>query len=53
MQNKLLVSNTSFVTISVKQFAVCLVLIQKLPKIDAKVLELVLKCTISKLNHAK
>jgi hypothetical protein len=43
---------TVFVTIFVNQFAVCLALIQKSPKIDAKVLELVLKCTKSKLNHA-
>jgi hypothetical protein len=42
---------TFLVTILVKQFAVCLALIQKLPKIDAKVLELVPKCTKSKLNH--
>jgi hypothetical protein len=36
----------------VKQFAVCLALIAKLTKIDTKVMELVLKCTKSKLNHA-
>jgi len=42
-----------FVTIFVKQFAICLALIVKLMKIDAKVLELVLKCNKSKLNHAK
>jgi hypothetical protein len=35
---------TVFVTVLVKQFAICLGLIQKSPKIDAKVLELVLKC---------
>ncbi len=40
-------------TILVKQFADCLALIVKLMKIDAKVVELVLKCTKSKLNHAK
>ena len=39
-------------TIFVKQFAVRLALSQKSPKIDAKVLELVLKRTKSKLNHA-
>ena len=43
---------TFLVTILVKQFAVRLALIRKLPKIDAKVLELVLKCTKSELNHA-
>ncbi len=43
---------TVFPTIFVKQFRVRLVLIQKPPKIDAKVLELMLKCTKSKLNHA-
>ncbi len=42
-----------FVTIFVKQFAVSLALIVKLMKIDAKVLELVLKCTKSEVNHAK
>jgi hypothetical protein len=36
----------------VKLFKIHLALIRKLPKIDAKVLELVLKCTKSKLNHA-
>jgi hypothetical protein len=36
----------------VNQFAVPLALIRKLPEIDAKVLDLVLKCTKSKLNHA-
>jgi hypothetical protein len=41
-----------FVTIFVKQFAVCLALMTKLTKIDAKLMELVLKCTNSKLNHA-
>jgi hypothetical protein len=41
-----------FPTIFVKQFRVCLVLIRKLPEIDVKVLELVLKCIKSKLNHA-
>jgi hypothetical protein len=40
------------VTVFVKQFAVCLALIAKLTNIDAKVLELVLKCTKSELNHA-
>jgi hypothetical protein len=40
------------VTILVKQFAVRLALIRKSPKIDAKVLELVPKCTKSKLTHA-
>jgi hypothetical protein len=40
------------VTIFVKQFAVCLALIAKLTKIDAKLNELVLKHTKSKLNHA-
>jgi hypothetical protein len=39
-------------TIFVKQFAVRLAIIRKLPKVDAKVLILVLKCTKSKLNHA-
>ncbi len=43
---------TVIVTILVKQFAICLALIQKLPKIDAKVLELVIKCTKSELNDA-
>jgi hypothetical protein len=41
------------VTIFVKQFAVRLALLAKLMKIDAKVMELVLKYTKSKLNHAK
>ncbi len=41
-----------FVTIFVKQFAFHLALIWKLPKIDAKLMELVLKCTKSKLSHA-
>ncbi len=36
-------------TVFVKQYAVCLALIAKLRKIDAKVLELVLKYTKSKL----
>jgi hypothetical protein len=36
----------------VEQFAVCLALILKLMKIDAKLMELVLKCTKSKLNRA-
>jgi hypothetical protein len=36
----------------VKQFAVCLALIAKLKKLDTKSMELVLKCTKSKLNHA-
>ncbi len=40
-------------TMFVKQFAVPLALILKLMEIDVKVLELVLKCTKSKLNHAK
>jgi hypothetical protein len=40
------------VAIFLKQFAVRLALIWKSPKIDAKVLELVLKRTKSKLNHA-
>ncbi len=41
-------------TIFVKQFAFPLALIVKLMKIDAKELELVLKCTKSEeLNHAK
>ncbi len=39
-------------TIFVKQFAVQLAINVKLVKIDAKVLELVLKCAKSKLNHA-
>ncbi len=39
-------------TIFVKQFAVRLALSQKSPKIDAKVLEFVLKRSKSKLNHA-
>jgi hypothetical protein len=39
------------VTIFVKQFAVCLALITKLTKIDTKLIELVLKCTKSELNH--
>jgi hypothetical protein len=39
------------VTIFVKQFAVRLALIAKLMKIDAKALELVLKCTKSEINH--
>ncbi len=39
-------------TIFVKQSAVCLALIIKFMNIDAKVMELVLKCTKSKLNHA-
>ena len=39
-------------TIFVKQFAVRLALLAKLMKIDAKVMELVLKCTKNKLNHA-
>ncbi len=43
---------TVVVTIFVKQFAVHLALIRELPKINAKVLELVLKSTKSKLNHA-
>ncbi len=47
-----LLAITVFPTIFVKQFRVCLVLIQKPPEIDAKVLELVLKCNKSKLNHA-
>ncbi len=42
-----------FVTIFVKQFAVCLALLVKLMKINAKVLELMLKCTKSKLNIAR
>jgi hypothetical protein len=37
------------VTIFVKQFAA---LIAKLTKIDTKLMELVLKCTNCKLNHA-
>jgi hypothetical protein len=36
----------------VKQFAVCLVLVAKLTKIDTILIELVLKCSKSKLNHA-
>jgi hypothetical protein len=40
---------TVFVTIFVRQFAVCLAIIWKLPNMDAKVLELVLKCTKSNL----
>jgi hypothetical protein len=40
------------VTIFTKQFAVRLALIVKLMKIDAKVLELVLKSTKIRLNHA-
>jgi hypothetical protein len=47
-----LLAITVFPTIFVKQFRVHLVLIRKPPKIDAKKLELVLKCTKSKLNHA-
>jgi hypothetical protein len=35
-----------------KQFVVCLGLITKLTKIDAKLRELVLKCTKGKLNYA-
>ena len=41
-----------FVAIFVKQFAVLLALISKSMKIDAKVMELVLKCTKSKQNYA-
>jgi hypothetical protein len=40
------------VTIFVKQFAVRLTLMMKLMKIDAKVLEIMLKCAKSKLTHA-
>jgi hypothetical protein len=43
---------TVFLAIFVKQVAVHLALIRKSPRIDAKVLELVLKCTKSELNHA-
>jgi hypothetical protein len=39
------------VTNFVKQFAVCLALIMKLMKINAKVLELVLECTKSELSY--
>jgi hypothetical protein len=48
-----LLAKCLFVTIFVKQFVVRLALIVILMKTDAKVLELVLKCTKSKLNHAK
>jgi hypothetical protein len=41
-----------FVTIFVKQFAVRIALISKSMKIDAKLMEFVLKCTKSELNHA-
>jgi hypothetical protein len=40
-----LLAITGIPTISVKQFRVCIALIRKPPEIDAKVLELVLKCT--------
>ncbi len=35
-----------------KQFAFCLALIWKASKIDNKLMELMLKCTKSKLSHA-
>jgi hypothetical protein len=38
--------------IIVEQFAVCLALITKLSKIDAKLMELELKSTKSEVNHA-
>ncbi len=51
-KNSLLLAVSVFVTIFVKQFAVRLALITKLTKIDAKLMELELKCNKSELNHA-
>jgi hypothetical protein len=51
-KNSCLLAISVFVTIFVKQFAIYLAQIAKLTNIDANLMELVLKCTKSKLHHA-